>query len=234
MFEFIQTVQLVADNGDTTTLQPGRVSNKQIAEVLHNIATLLEMQQANPYRIAAYRNAANRLTALPFPLALAIIRGAQVKIPGIGERLTSKITELVRTGRMTFYDDLCEESLPEDVRSLMAVPRVGPRTALRLAGQLNIHNVEELQRVASAGKLREHYGFGVRSERALAEGARAVLEGRVLPPTHELAATGVPELAPSLDLALVPADESEHAALAEAIIPPDFVPTGEAAASSAA
>lgn len=206
MFEFIQSVQLVAESGDPTTLQPGRVSNKQIAEVLHNIATLLEMQQANPYRIAAYRNAANRLTALPFPMAQAIIQGAQVKIPGIGERLTAKITELVRSGRMTFYDDLCEESLPEDVRSLMAVPRVGPRTALRLAGKLNIHSVTELERAASGGKLREHYGFGQRSEHTLAEGARAVLEGRVFPPSPDSAATGIPGMAPTLELALVPAD----------------------------
>lgn len=214
MFEFIQTVQLVAENGDPTTLQPGRVSNKQIAEVLHNIATLLEMQQANPYRIAAYRNAANRLTALPVSVAQVIARGQQVKVPGIGERLTRKINELVTTGRMTFYDDLCEESLPDDVRSLMAVPRVGPRTALRLAGQLGIHNVEELQKAASAGKLREHYGFGERTERALAEGAQAVLEGRLLPLTPEQAdVSGIPGLAPIRDLTLVPVEEQEQVGL---------------------
>jgi len=84
----------------------------------------------------------------------------------------------VTTGRMLFYDDLCEESLPEDVRALMAVPHVGPRTALRLAGQLGIHSVPELLQAAESHRLREHYGFGPRSEQRLVRGAHEVLSPR--------------------------------------------------------
>ncbi|MGZ6390890.1 MAG: helix-hairpin-helix domain-containing protein, partial [Ktedonobacterales bacterium] len=70
---------------------------------------------------------------------------------------------------------LCEESLPEDVRDLMRVPHVGPRTALRLAGQLDIHSVPQLLQEAQQHRLREYYGFGPRSEQRIEEGALTVL-----------------------------------------------------------
>ena len=176
MFQFTQSVQLVSDTdqSDHRSL-PARVTNPQVAEVLFNIATLLEMQRANPYRIAAYRNAARNLLVLPEPVAAVLARNERLEMPGLGERLRRKITELVTTGRMTFYDDLCEESLPKDVRALMAVRHVGPRTALRLAGQLDIHSVAQLWEAAQAHRLRQYYGFGVRSEQRLADAARAVL-----------------------------------------------------------
>jgi DNA polymerase/3'-5' exonuclease PolX len=177
MFQFTQSVQLMADPGEhIEDLLPARVSNARIAEVLFNIATILEMQQANPYRIAAYRNAARGILAQGEPVAPIFARGEVPPVPGLGERLRKKISELVLTGHMTFYDDLCEESLPEDVRDLMRVPHVGPRTALRLAGQLDIHSVPQLWEAAERRTLREHYGFGPRSEARIASGARSVLD----------------------------------------------------------
>ncbi|MGH2514403.1 MAG: helix-hairpin-helix domain-containing protein, partial [Ktedonobacterales bacterium] len=113
--------------------------------------------------------------ALEKPVTSYLENGERLPVPGLGERLTRKITELVTTGRMTFYDDLCEESLPEDVRELMRVPHVGPRTALRLAGQLGIHDVPQLWEMAERQGLREYYGFGPRSEARIAAGARALL-----------------------------------------------------------
>ena len=176
MFQFTQSVQFVTDPGEqgAETL-PMRASNQKIAEALFNIATLLEMQQANPYRIAAYRAAARNTLALSEPAANMIARGEPLSIPGVGERLRRKITELIVSGRMVFYDDLCEVSLPEDVRALMSVAHVGPRTALRLSGQFDIHSVAQLFEAASNHRLREAYGFGARSEERLADGARALL-----------------------------------------------------------
>ncbi len=185
MFQFTQSVQLMPDPGERVEdLLPAHVPNQKIAEVLFNIATILEMQQANPYRIQAYRNAARGILAMPEPVGPYFARGAKPPVPGLGERLRRKITELVITGHMTFYDDLCEESLPEDVRELMRVPFVGPRTALRLAGQLDIHSVPALLEAAEHQRLRPHYGFGPRSERRLAEGAMAALAEAAHEPTE--------------------------------------------------
>lgn len=176
MFQYTQTVELVAgqpqNSGNAGVVS---VTNQQIAEVLFNIATILEMQQGNPYRITAYRNAARGLMALPVPAADIIQSGMLLAWPGLGKRLRRKITELVTTGRMTFYDELCAEALPDDVRQLMTVPRVGPLTALRLTSSLNIHSVAGLYEAAQTHKLREHYGFGPRSEARLEQSAERVL-----------------------------------------------------------
>jgi len=173
MFEITQSLRLIQAPGEEDSMEP--VSNQQIAEVLFNIATLLEMQQGNPYRIEAYRNAARGMLALPVQVTDILAQGVRLEAPGLGDRLRRKITELATTGHMTFYDDLCEESLPEDVRDLMRVPHVGPRTAIRLSSQLDIHSVEALARAAEHQQLRPYYGFGERSEQRLAQGARSVL-----------------------------------------------------------
>src|SRR5579884_1066483 len=96
MFQFTQTVQLVPEPGEETrTPLQTRVSNAQVAEVLFNIATLLDMQQANPYRIAAYRNAARGMLMLSEPAVDILARGETLAFPGLGERLRKKIGELI-------------------------------------------------------------------------------------------------------------------------------------------
>ncbi len=182
MLQFTQTVELIDEQraASKDALLAG-ITNQQIAEVLFNIATLLEMQQGNPYRIEAYRNAARAITLLPIPVAEIIRRSErpeQPELPGLGKRLRHKVAELVTTGRMTFYNDLCEEALPEDMRSLMTVAHIGPRIALRLSAQLGIHSVAELYEAARDHKLRDHYGFGSRSEQRLEEAALLTLQAK--------------------------------------------------------
>jgi len=186
MIHLTQSINVVSGTEERITPP---ISNQQIAEVLFNIATILQMQQGNPYRIEAYRNAALGITTLAEPVAAYIIRGDMPPVPRLGQRLRRKITELVTSGRMTFYSDLCRESLPEDVRDLMRVAHIGPKTALRLSGQLDIHSVPELYQAASHQRLRQHFGFGPRSEARLREGALAVLEGSqtILPAPHRAA-----------------------------------------------
>ena len=84
MLQFTQTVELIAEQKATSkdALLAG-ITNQQIAEVLFNIATLLEMQQGNLYRIAAYRNAARGLLALPLPAGEIIRRSERLELPGL-------------------------------------------------------------------------------------------------------------------------------------------------------
>jgi len=191
MFAFTQTVQFLSEDGAALPQAP--VTNQQVAEVLFNIATLLEMQQANPYRIQAYRNAARGMLTLAEPAIDIIRRGEELRFDGLGVRLRRKITELLTTGHMTFYDDLCEESLPDDARALMSVEHIGPRTALRLIGPMNIHTVEQLWDEAYNRRLQKHYGFGEKSERRLERAAEAVL--RSPRPPAGAAAVAIPDSA---------------------------------------
>ena len=153
------------------------VTNRQIAEVLSSIANLLEFQNSNPYRIQAYRNAARGILELPEPAALIMARGEALPIPGLGQRLRSRIAELVQTGTMTFYNDLCMQALPAGVRQLMRIEHVGPRTAVRLHEELGIDTPEKLWWAAQQQRIRKLPGFGARSEARLKEAAAQLRKG---------------------------------------------------------
>lgn len=151
------------------TVETPAVTNRQIAEVLSNIAEILEVQNANPYRIQAYRNAARGVLDLEEPASAILARNEALNIPGLGKRLRQRIAELVETGTMTFYNDLCLQSLPRGVRSLLAIHFVGVHTAVRLYEELEIDSPEKLQKAALQQRIRKLPGFGPRSEARLKE-----------------------------------------------------------------
>jgi DNA polymerase/3'-5' exonuclease PolX len=154
---------------------PPIVTNRQIAEALSSIAELLENQYANPYRIQAYRNAARGVLELHEPAAAIIRRGEKLPVPGLGRRLHFRIAELIHTGTMTFYNDLCMQSLPPAVRRLMAVEHVGPHSAISLYEELGIDTPEKLWWAAHQQRIRNLRGFGVRSEARLKTAAARLL-----------------------------------------------------------
>ena len=156
------------------TTQP-IITNRQIAEALSSIAALLESQNANPYRVQAYRNAARGILELHEPAADIIRRGEILPVPGLGRRLLFRIVELIHTGTMTFYNDLFMQSLPPAVRRLMAVDHVGPRSAIRLYEELGIQTHEQLWWAAHQQRIRKLRGFGVRSEARLKMAAAKLL-----------------------------------------------------------
>ena len=150
------------------------VTNRQIAEVLSSIASLLENQNSNPYHIQTYRNAARGVLELTEQAAETLARGEELPVPGLGRRLRARIKELVQTGTMTFYNDLFIQSLPPAARKLMALDHVGPHTAIRLYEELNIDTPEKLWWAAQNQRIRGLPGFGKRSEARLQEAAARV------------------------------------------------------------
>ena len=154
---------------------PPTITNRQIAEALSSIAELLEYQNANPYRVQAYRNAARGILELHEPAAEIIRHGKILPVPGLGKRLQFRIAELVHTGTMTFYNDLFMQSLPPAVRRLMAVEHVGPRSAIRLYEELGIQTPEQLWWAAHQQRIRTLHGFGARSEARLKMAAERFL-----------------------------------------------------------
>jgi DNA polymerase/3'-5' exonuclease PolX len=154
---------------------PPIVTNRQIAEALSSIAELLEYQNANPYRVQAYRNAARGILELHEPAAEIIRRGEILPVPGLGRRLHFRIVELIDTGTMTFYNDFFMQSLPPSVRRLMAIEHVGPRSAIRLYEELDIQTPEQLWWAAHQKRIRNLRGFGVRSEARLKMAAGKLL-----------------------------------------------------------
>ncbi len=152
------------------------ITNRQIAEVLSSLANLLEFQNSNPYRVQAYRNAARGILDLQMSVATLVHNSEKLPIPGLGRRLQSHIVELVQTGSLTFYHDLCLPALSPSVRALMAVEHIGPRTAIRLYEELGVDSVEKLWNAAHQQQIRKLPGFGIRSEARLLQAASRILE----------------------------------------------------------
>ena len=152
------------------------ITNRRIAAMLFDIATILDDAQDSIYRVRAYRRAARRILALREEAAALVARGETLPLPGVGERIRAKLAELIAAGSMTFYQELLED-LPEPIRALMAVEGVGPKTAARLHRDLGLDGPEALLDAASRGAIRELWGFGPRREELLARAAGAPQEG---------------------------------------------------------
>ncbi len=200
--------------------------NAAIASRLDEVAHLLEEQNANPYRVAAYRRAAERLRVLKRPVA-EILKAEGVeglmRLPGIGESIARSIRLLVTIGRLPMLERLRGESEPEAV--LMSVPGIGPTLAERLHDELGINSLAALEAAAHNGRLRDIAGLG---EKRLA-GIRDVLAnrlGRVRRPSPAAQAEE-PCVAELLDVDREYREKTESGTL-RTVAPRRFNPTGAA------
>ncbi len=135
------------------------MKNAAVAKVFEDIADLLELKEENAFKIRAYQKAARTIENLPVEVSQLLAEGKLREIPGIGEALEKKITELVTTGRLGYYEKLRDE-FPEGISLLMEIPGIGPKTALRLSQELGISTIDELERAASNGRVAALYRFG--------------------------------------------------------------------------
>jgi DNA polymerase (family 10) len=128
------------------------VKNSEVAKVFQDIADLLELKGENPFKIRAYQKAARSIEQLPVEVEKLVAEGKLREVPGVGEAITKKITELVTTGRLGFYEKLKAE-FPQGISTLLDVPGIGPKTAMLLSRDLGISSVDELEAAILSGKV---------------------------------------------------------------------------------
>lgn len=146
------------------------MTNKELAEVLTQIADLLEIKGEVVYKVQAYRRVANTLAEYSPELAeTRKSAGKLPKIPGVGEAIAQKLEELLATGHLVFLEKLKQE-VPPGVAEMLRVPDVGPRRAALFWKDLGITTVAELEAAARAGKLRDLAGMGEKSEAKIIAG----------------------------------------------------------------
>ena len=150
------------------------ITNQETARVLFQVASLLEMMEANPFRVRTYRRAALGVLFLPRPLVEYVEKGESIPLPGLGDRLRGRLAELVNTGHLGAYDALREE-VGEPMMSLLQVYGVGPKTAIRLISELHVSSLGELVEAAQAGKIQSLRGFGPKREAQIAAAAESLL-----------------------------------------------------------
>src|ERR1700686_4882003 len=113
-----RTTQPTLPGMEQVPVQAQKVTNRQIAEVLASIADMIESQNGNRYRIQAYRNAARGVLDLQESVVDILTRGAPLVIPGLGERLRTRIKDLALHGSMTINNGFYAQTLPQGVRIL--------------------------------------------------------------------------------------------------------------------
>jgi hypothetical protein len=151
------------------------LNNQQLAAALEEVAGLLEAQGANPFRVRAYRGAAQTVRGLAAPVAVILeaegVAGL-IRLPGIGRSLASSLDHLVRSGRLPLLERLRGHDAAEQM--FASVPNIGPELARRIHHELGIETLAELEAAANDGRLARVSGMGDKRIR----GVRESLAGR--------------------------------------------------------
>ena len=159
------------------------MQNPDIARVFDEVADLLEIQDANPFRVRAYRNAARTIRDYPEPIAELVHSGGKdlTEIPGIGEDLAEKITDIVTTGELPLRKQLAAK-LPAGLLDLLRIPGLGPKRVKLLHKKLKVTSAADLAAALNKGRIQKLKGFGPKIEEKIRTGlgAAQVSERRLL------------------------------------------------------
>lgn len=143
------------------------VHNAEVAEIFNQVADLLEIEGANPFRVRAYRNAARTIGGLPQSVADLIKKGQDLtELPGIGEDLAGKMEEIAETGSLAQLEEIKRRTPPE-LADLLKISGLGPKRVQALREQLGIVSREDLEQAARQGKIQQLDGFGEKIEQGI-------------------------------------------------------------------
>lgn len=149
------------------------MDNASLARVFEEIARLLELQDENPFKVRAYRNAAASIEGLSDDLRARAAAGKLEGIPGVGEAIREKIAELCATGRLAFLEKLRAE-VPAGVAAMLAIPTLGPKKIRALWTQLGVADLDALKRACEENRLVDLKGFGEKTQKKILEGIALV------------------------------------------------------------
>ncbi|HXF62262.1 MAG TPA: DNA polymerase/3'-5' exonuclease PolX [Caldilineaceae bacterium] len=159
----------MADPAASTGKRPRRLSNRDVAAELATVADVLQVMEANRFRVIAFQNAAEAVRTLGQDINRLYAEGKLTSIPGVGEAIAGAIAELLEQGQVEEFEEL-KSQVPSGVLAMLQIPAVGPKTARRLWQELSITSVEELRQAAEAGKIRGLKGFGAKKEQSILRG----------------------------------------------------------------
>lgn len=145
------------------------MDKNQIAGILDEIGTLLELRGENPFKCIAFHNASRIINALTMDLNEIVASGELRKIKGIGEGLAEKITELVETGKSKYHEEL-RSDIPPGLLEMLRIQGLGPKKVKLLYEKLKIKNIDELRSAAEQHRLANIDGFGEKTEENILRG----------------------------------------------------------------
>jgi DNA polymerase (family 10) len=153
------------------------MKNAEVAALFNEIADFLEIKGENPFRVRAYRRAAQAMEGLTEDVVAIASRGSLLEVPGIGKDLAAKIHEYLQRGTVEYLDNLRKE-IPVGVVELMGIHGVGPKTARLLYEQVGVNSVEKLEELARTHKLAGLPGIQAKTEENILKGIAVWKSGR--------------------------------------------------------
>jgi DNA polymerase (family 10) len=147
------------------------MENPEVSQAFEEVADLLELQEGNPFRVRAYRNAARTINDLSEAVAeIAVDPTRKLEdLPGIGADLAGKIRTLLETGDLPLRRKL-RSQVPAGLREMLGVPGLGSKRAQILYKQLGIRSLKKLRTAAQHHRIRELKGFGAKTEQNVLQG----------------------------------------------------------------
>lgn len=149
------------------------MDKETVAQILEDIALLLELKDDNVFKIRAYHNAARVLEGEPEDLKTLIETGRLEELKGIGPAISEKVRELFEKGRLKYYEEL-KKSFPTGVFDLLRIQGLGPKRVKILYQKLKIKSVAELEKAARENKLLKLEGFGEKTEENILRGIESL------------------------------------------------------------
>ncbi len=153
------------------------MKKEEVSAILEEIGFLLELKGENPFKVRAYYNAARALKGLEGSLEEVVQQGELRRIKGIGEALSKKISELVTTGSLPYYEEL-KGTVPAGLRELVRIPHLGPKKVKALYERLGITTIGELEYACHENRLVDLPGFGAKTQANILQGIEVLKQYR--------------------------------------------------------
>ena len=168
------------------------MNNESIAGIFQDIADLLEIKGENKFKIRAYQRVARTIEDLPQEIETILKSGGDLKsIPGVGEAIAGKITEIIDTGKLKYYEELKAE-FPAGIKTLLEIPGIGPRTVKKLS-EGGISSIDALEKAIEEGQLAGMFGMGEKTAENILRQIKSLRTkdsrmplGQVLPVAEEI------------------------------------------------
>jgi len=139
------------------------MNKKEVAHILEEIGTILDLKGENPFKVRAYYNGARIVETLDKDLSELVESGEISEIKGIGKALAEKITVLIKEGSLPFHEEL-KSSIPEGLLEMLKIPGLGAKKVKAIYDKLGISSIGELEYACRENRLRDLEGFGQKSQ----------------------------------------------------------------------